>query len=126
MSREVEFILSKSGDIIAARAGSVAYIGDDRDWWLEIWERRDDFGGTAHSHPHGMARPSWEDITTWQAYEVGLNESYPWYVVTETTVVEVSLVGNHAGDPDVNMKTMVEEPWWVPLLRELSYGGMEK
>ena len=124
MSREVEFILSKSGAIMATRTdNAVASIGDSSSWWDTIWQQRDEFGGTAHSHPSGMARPSLTDITTWAAYEIALDESYPWYIVTETAVVEVSLEGNHAGDPDLCVKTITEEPWWVPLLRELSYGS---
>ena len=58
MSKEVEFILAKSGDIIAARSGGVASIGDDSSWWDKIWNRMDDFAGTAHSHPSGMTLPS--------------------------------------------------------------------
>lgn len=122
MSKEVEFILAKSGDIIAARSGGVASIGDDSSWWDKIWNRMDDFAGTAHSHPSGMTLPSWTDLTTWQAYETALAESYAWYIVTDVGVYAYTLDDVRNEKLAYTAKWLEEDPWWVPMIRELSYG----
>ena len=89
MSKEVEFMLSTDGDVMAVRSGSAAFIQDSRSWWETIWENRERFGGTAHSHPSGFVGPSAEDIGTYRGYEVALGSRLSFYVVTESAVTRV-------------------------------------
>ena len=115
MSREVEFMLSNDNDIMAVRSGSVSFIGDSRSWWETIWDNRERFSGTAHSHPSGFAGPSGEDISTYKAYATALGPGHSYYVVTDKAVV-----GVEAERGKIKIESVVDEPWWTGLLRSLS------
>ncbi len=122
--REVEFLLSTDGDVIRVRSGSATGIGEQRDWWEAIWANRERLAGTAHSHPRGLARPSQTDLTTWRGLEVGLGREMTYHVVTADEAIVVTLTEQF---PSIEYAVVTidpqEEPWWVPLLRQLSYGG---
>jgi len=59
-------------------------IPDTASLWEALWENRAHLGGDAHIHPwDGPARPSYEDVTTWSAYDRGMRPRVH-FVVTFT------------------------------------------
>lgn len=122
-SREVEFILANHHWLLRSRSGSHGGIGDEREWWNTIWIYKDWLLGTAHSHPgSGMTGPSWEDLTTYRGYEVGLGRKLTFYITTSTHLVAVKLT-KHFPKIEWEVEEVPEDeyPWWVPMLREMSY-----
>jgi proteasome lid subunit RPN8/RPN11 len=119
MSREVEFMLSNDGDIMAVRVGSVAFIDDSPNWWGAAWGYRERLGAMAHSHPSGHAYPSNEDLTTLRGYETALGQQMVFYIVTDKVVSLVRLTSHHPLKATITQ--MESEPWWTRILRELSY-----
>lgn len=92
---------------------------DSRQLWDVLWDlRREEFLGFAHSHPgSGVPGPSWTDITTFAAVELGLGRRLDWWITSSDHVI---LLGWHGPDKHEYKGHLVGEPPWAPLLREHS------
>jgi len=94
-------------------------IPDCQKLWEFLWESRmDAFLGVAHTHPGpGVPAPSWTDITTFAAVELGLGRRVIWLIASSDHVVSVQWKGPGKHD----YKTfLVDEPAWVERLRDYS------
>lgn len=83
---ETAVVIDKTGKPIhwpeyqGATGGSIP---DSRPLWEVLWESRHDLGGVAHTHPwSGVAAPSFEDVTTFNAVERGLGRRLIWPIIT--------------------------------------------
>ena len=109
--REVCFILV--GDkILRAYFGSTTRIPDNRERWEILWGHRDEITEIAHSHPGEFLDFSHEDLTTMEAVEAGTGKTFTWSVITKS-----GFLSRNAG-MDTRRK---DSPWWLELLRRLSY-----
>jgi proteasome lid subunit RPN8/RPN11 len=110
--REVCFILVED-KILRVYFGSATRVPDSRERWDVIWQYRDEITEIAHSHPGEFLDFSHEDITTMEAVEAGTGRQFTWSIVTKKGFL--SRKDNH------NIRRE-EAPWWLRLLRALSYG----
>jgi hypothetical protein len=109
--REVCLILA--GDkIIRAYFGSQTKIPDTPERWEIIWEHRQEITEIAHSHPGNLLEFSPEDLTTMEAIEAGAGKEFTWSIVTQAGF------RSRQGGRDIRRSG---SPWWVGLLRHLSY-----
>lgn len=92
---------------------------DSRKLWDVLWELRKEVTlGVAHSHPgFGVPGPSWTDITTFAAVELGLGRRLAWPIITMDHVAIVRWTG--PGKHDYKGE-LAEEFSWVPELRNHS------
>lgn len=112
MSREVCFILAGEA-ILRVYFGTATRIPDARERWEIIWQHREEITEIVHSHPGGMLDFSSEDLTTMSAVEAGTGRQYTWSTVTQQGFI------SRYQDKDTKRG---DTPWWLALLRELSYG----
>lgn len=110
--REVCFILIQD-KILRAYFGSATSIPDERERWDIIWRHRDEITEIVHSHPGEFLDFSHEDLTTMQAVEAGTGKSFVWSIVTQSGFL------SRSGGLDQRRH---DSPWWLDLLRKLSYG----
>ncbi len=109
--REVCFILI--GDkILRVYFGSGAKIPDQPERWELIWKHRREITEIAHTHPGEFLDFSKEDLTTMEAVEAGTGRSYTWSVITRKGYL------SRNDQTDVHRQ---DEPWWLSLIRKLSY-----
>lgn len=106
-------------------------IPDSRRHWEDLWENKHQISGTAHSHPGcGEPHPSWEDVTTFAAIEMGLGKRLEWWITSKDVVILATWVGPGKYDYQVRkpeecgIETNVYRNW-VTILRNISYGGFE-
>lgn len=87
-------------------------IPDSRALWEWLERNVDQVLGIAHLHPFpGPALPSWEDLTTFSAVELGLDKRLVWPIVTTTTECD-TYVHPYA----IGSKLRHEQPYqFVPL-----------
>src|SRR5512135_3264177 len=111
--REVCFILVED-KILRVYFGSSAAIPDERARWEIIWTHRGEITEIAHSHPGEFLDFSWEDLTTMEAVEAGTGRKFAWSIVTREGFL------SRRDGRDVRRQ---DSPWWLDLMRELSYGG---
>lgn len=92
---------------------------DSRALWDVLWaNRRAPFLGFAHSHPgSGRPGPSWIDLTTFAAVELGLGRRLTWWITSSDLVVGLCYEG--PGKHDYG-EFMVDEPAWAATLRDYS------
>lgn len=92
---------------------------DSRRLWDVLWElRKEEFLGFAHSHPgSGTPGPSWTDLTTFAAVELGLGRRLDWWITSSNRVILLGWAG--PGKHDYNA-SLVEEPTWAEQLRDYS------
>ncbi len=91
-------------------------IGDNPNLWRDFWENRKIIAGHAHTHPGGgVPGPSWTDVSTYSAIELGLGKRLDWYVVNRDAIVICRWKGPGAYDYEVGR--IREEPCWVEPLR---------
>ena len=109
--REVCFILVED-KILRVYFGSATSIPDERERWETIWAHRNEITEIAHSHPGEFLDFSHEDLTTMEAVEAGTGKAFTWSIITKTR-----FLSRNAGTDNLRQDT----PWWLPLLRELSY-----
>lgn len=92
---------------------------DSRLLWDVLWEhRRAAFLGFAHSHPgSGRPGPSWIDVTTFAAIELGLGRRLTWWITSSNL-----MVGLHYDGPGKHdyRDFLVDEPEWAGKLRDYS------
>lgn len=94
------------------------WIPDDKSFWDIIWENRDNVLGTAHSHPgFGIPMPSYEDVTTFRATELGLGRCLDWWISSSDSLVHCRWQGPDPLDYKVTSDFGVYE-LWLPKLRE--------
>jgi hypothetical protein len=110
--REVCFILVDD-KILRAYFGSAAHIPDARERWDVIWNHRNEITEIAHSHPGELLDFSHEDLTTMEAVEAGTGKKFVWSLITKTRFL------SRTAGQDVRRE---DSPWWLELLRTLSYG----
>lgn len=111
--REVCFLLA--GDLLLrVYYGTRASIPDQRERWELIWAHRDKITEIAHSHPGNYLDFSHEDLTTMEAVEAGTGKQFTWSIITQNGFR--SRTGGHDVD-------RTDTPWWLELLRRLSYGA---
>lgn len=92
---------------------------DSRVLWEIIWFNRARVGGFAHTHPgKGIPGPSYTDVTTFSAVELGLGKELIWPILTDDEAV---LCRKRDGDTYSYsvMPCRINAPW-VELLRKLS------
>jgi len=90
---------------------------DSRALWEFFRDNWSNIQGFAHSHPAGFSDPSWTDITTFAAIELGLDLRFDWWIVAK----RVSLVrwkGPNRYDYEVEL--LNTEPAWAGELRARS------
>lgn len=110
--KEVCFVLC--GDaVVRISIGSQAAIPDSKDRWMAIWENREALTEVVHTHPGGLLRFSQEDLTTMEAVEAALGKPLRWSIVTED-----GFLTRFDGEDDDRH----DLPWWLPVLREISFG----
>ena len=110
--REVCFLLV--GDrILRAYFGSASRIPDERERWQAIWECREEITEIAHSHPGEFLGFSHEDLTTMEAVEAGTGKAFTWSIVTKR---------GYLSRKNGKDQLREESPWWMDLIRQLSYG----
>ena len=80
--------------------------------WNAIWENREDLTEIVHTHPGGLLRFSQEDLTTMEAVEAALGKAVSWSIVTESGYLTRFEGKDRERD---------EQPWWLPVLREISF-----
>lgn len=92
---------------------------DSRDLWDVLWDlRKEEQLGFAHSHPgSGVPGPSWTDITTFAAVELGLGRRLDWWITSSDRVILLGWAGPGKHDYNANL---VGEPGWAAQLREHS------
>lgn len=110
--REVCFILVED-KILRAYFGSQTRIPDERERWEIIWNHRNEITEIVHSHPGEFLNFSQEDLTTMQAVEAGTGKSFVWSIVTKHGFL------SRKDGQDTRRE---DKPWWLDLMRELSYG----
>src|SRR5215470_4932601 len=110
--REVCFILVQD-KILRAYFGSATSIPDERERWEVIWQHRDEITEIVHSHPGEFLDFSHEDLTTMEAVEAGTGKRFAWSIVTKRSFLSRK-------DRKDNLRD--DSPWWLDLLRRLSYG----
>ena len=110
--KEVCFVLSRDA-IVRISIGSRAAIPDSRARWGAIWENREILTEVVHTHPGGLLRFSEEDLTTMEAVEAALGKPLRWSMVTEGEFL------TRFDGEDCNRD---DDPWWLPVLREISFG----
>lgn len=84
--------------------------------WEVLWEHRKapDIG-FAHSHPgSGVPGPSWTDVTTFAAVELGLGRRLDWWITSSDHVI---LLGWRGPKKHNYYSNLVEEPYWAAQLR---------
>lgn len=111
--REVCFILVGE-KILRVYFGTSTKIPDLRERWEVIWNHREEITEIAHSHPGEFLDFSREDLTTMEAVEAGTGKAFTWSIVTES-----GFLSRREGR-DTRRE---ESPWWLDLMRILSYGG---
>ncbi len=92
---------------------------DSRSLWDVLWAERERLAGVAHTHPGaGMPYPSWEDLTTFSACELGLGRRLRWWIATSSRIAELRWVGpepyRYKG------RLLGEPPLWLPALHARS------
>jgi hypothetical protein len=109
---EVCFILIED-KILRVYFGSATRVPDSRERWEIIWEHRNEITEIAHSHPGELLDFSHEDLTTMEAVEAGTGKQFTWSIITQGR-----FLSRKAGmDTRRN-----DSPWWLELMRRLSYG----
>src|SRR5262245_17747329 len=111
--REVCFLLVED-KILRAYFGSATSIPDERERWETIWEHRHEITEVAHSHPGEFLDFSHEDLTTMQAVEAGTGKTFIWSIITASGFL------SRRDGQDSRRK---DAPWWLDLMRNLSYPG---
>lgn len=93
---------------------------DSRDLWNVVWENRDQVAGIAHSHPgSGVPGPSYEDVTTFSAFERALGRRLEWWITSQDAVCSFRWVG--PGKYTYEIFEVERKPAWLDELRRLSY-----
>lgn len=96
---------------------TLASIPESKSFWDTIWENRDNVLGTAHSHPgFGVPVPSYEDVTTWSATEMGLGRRLDWWITSSDTLIHARWEGPDPLNYKVTVDPGVYEAW-LPGLR---------
>ncbi len=113
MSREVCFVLAGEA-ILRVYSGTATRIPDARERWEIIWQNRHEITEIVHSHPGNMLDFSSEDLTTMSAVEAGTGKAFIWSIVTRE-----GFISRREGKDALRE----DSPWWLALLRELSYGS---
>lgn len=86
-----------------------------RDNWKSI-------RGFAHTHPNGYSGPSWTDVTTFAAIELGLDLRFDWWIVTGRIAL-VRWKGPGIHDYETTYYPVDYDPWdptWANELRAKS------
>ncbi len=110
--REVCFLVVQD-KILRVYFGSATSIPDERQRWDAIWDHRNEITEIAHSHPGAFLDFSHEDLTTMEAVEAGTGKTFTWTIVTKTGFRSRKAETDHLRD---------DSPWWLNLMRTLSYG----
>jgi proteasome lid subunit RPN8/RPN11 len=91
---------------------------DDHDFWMVLWDNRHQLSGVAHSHPGGMATPSYVDLTTFAAIEAGLGRRLDWWILAGDILIHSHWIG--PGRLSYESLPVEQRPTWVSGLREAS------
>lgn len=110
--REVCFLLVDD-KVLRAYSGSATRIPDERERWETIWANRQLITEIVHSHPGEFLDFSHEDLTTMEAVEAGTGKTFTWSIVTGSGFLSRKSGQDHRRE---------DSPWWLGLIRELSYG----
>lgn len=102
MSIETAVVFNYDMEPIYWRLGegrSSVYIDDSIDLWNFLLQNKKDVYGVAHSHPgNGNPSPSYTDVTTFSACELGLGKRFLWPIITEDKVSFFMWLGPHKYD----------------------------
>lgn len=92
---------------------------DSATLWKQLWDNRENISGFAHSHPgSGIPGPSYVDLTTFSAIELGLAKRLSWWITSADCVVILHWEG--PGKYDYKLTRLDAEPSWATELRRLS------
>lgn len=127
---EAGVLLDKHGNILYRHepsGRSSGFLPDSSELWNQIWDHRHNLSGFAHSHPEGCCRPSWEDLTTFEAVEAGLGVRLDWWIATDSTLSLVRWDAYARRDNPTNLGYLTLsvrfEPLWLAELREMTNYG---
>lgn len=99
---------------------TAGYLPDSRNLWDVLWANRHAVTGVAHSHPgSGLPRPSWEDVTTFAAIELGLGRRLVWWITSQNGLSVVLWAGPGKYDYEV-LSADGSKPLWLDELRRHS------
>lgn len=96
---------------------------DSSDLWGKLWyyHQAGTLLGFAHSHPGaGILGPSWTDLTTFAAIEVGLGRRLDWWITSSDSIVRIVWTGPDKYDYNVRSIAERDEPYWAQELRDYS------
>ena len=98
---------------------SAGGLPDSRTLWDMLWQHRLAEGlGFAHSHPgSGCPGPSYTDLTSFAAIELGLGRRLQWWITSADTVIRLAWSGR-----TYTTFLILEEPSWTQQLRNYSEG----
>jgi hypothetical protein len=117
---EAGLVVGKNGQALRWHTPNDASGGalpDSRALWEFFRDNWKDIQGFAHTHPEGFSGPSWTDITTFAAIELGLDLRFDWWIVTKKiTVVRWDGPGVHG----YKVELLTSEPTWAGELRQRS------
>ena len=101
---------------------SVAFLPDTAGTlWDALRKHWRQMAGTVHSHPgHGIPHPSYEDLTSYDAFEFWSDRRFRWWVASMDRLVRVEWEGPERYDYRVTPVDKDAEPPWVDELRRLS------
>lgn len=101
---------------------TAGYLPDSRQLWEVLWENRHNVYGFAHSHPgSGLPGPSWEDITTFAAIELGLGRRLVWWITSSNSLSVVLWAGPGKHDYEVMLADGSKHRWLDELRRHSNY-----
>ncbi len=122
---ESAVIISLSGEPLywhlpeGRTAGSIP---DSRKLWDFVWENRNNILGIAHTHPgSGTPFPSWEDVTTFEGFELGLGTKLMWWIFTKDQGALFIKSGKKYNYAKTSLSKEIDEISWVQELRKYSY-----
>jgi len=122
--REAGVVLNRAGQPIYWHVPEdrlVHKIPDSQAIWDFTWANKDEILGIGHSHPGGgIPGPSYEDVTTFSANELGLGRRLEWWITSSDAMVVCRWVG--PGKYDYVPIVLTVEPHWADELRRRSVG----
>lgn len=96
---------------------------DNRALWEFFRDNWQIIRGFAHTHPEGCDGPSWTDVTTFAAIELGLDLRFDWWIITErAALVRWKGPGIH----DYQTTHLLASPTWASALRDRSRRHTER
>lgn len=129
---EAGVLLDRKGEPLywhLPRTRTVVSLPESPELWDVMWANRENISGFAHSHPgSGMPGPSYTDVTTFAALELGLGVRLDWWITSSDSFALIRWRGpdrlGYAPHPIIfgspEQPLLVGEPPWIAELRRHS------